>query len=197
MPDIEADSLLRTRRSVPLHDLRDPGPDQATLEKIMTAALRVPDHSRLMPWRVQVVRGGAREQLAESIAAAYVAETPTPDAGRLAKVKAMPQSAPVLLVVSSKLTRGHKVPEIEQLLSGGALCQNILLAAHAAGFGGFWLTGFSAYSPQVKQALGIEMSEHILGFIALGTAAREPAERSRPLLRDIVSEWSGTPEVNS
>ncbi len=85
--------------------------------------------------------------------------------------------------------RGHKVPEIEQLLSGGALCQNILLAAHAAGFGAVWLTGASAYSPGVKQALGVAVHDHVLGFISLGTPARAAPERARPALADVVSDW--------
>jgi nitroreductase len=191
MPGGESDSLLRTRRSTPLIDLGEPGPGEAALTALLTTALRVPDHSRLTPWRIQVVRGAARAALSAKIAAAYVAETAAPEAGRIAKLQAMPRAAPVLLVISSRLVRGHKVPEIEQLLSGGALCENILLAAHSAGFGAFWLTGFSAYSPQVKQALGVDVNDHILGFIALGTAKREAVERARPVVGDIVSEWRG------
>lgn len=189
MPDADSGSLLDGRRSVPLPDLGEPGPDEATLQQVLTRALRVPDHSQLTPWRIQVVRGEARRKLADGIAAQYLAESVSPEDSRLAKLRAMPQAAPVLLVVSSHLKRNHKVPEIEQLLSGGALCQNILLAAQAAGFAGIWLTGWSAYSPGVKRLLGIDADEHILGFIALGTARRESKERSRPSASDIVSEW--------
>jgi len=185
--------LLNTRRSVPSPDLREPGPDAATLQRIFTAALRVPDHGALAPWRVQTIAGDARQRFAAVIAAAYQAEMTEPDAARAAKLAARPQQAPLLLVVSSRLRRPHKVPESEQLLSGGALCQNILLAAQAAGFSGFWYTGWAAYSPGVKCALGIEPSEHILGYIALGTASRLPPERPRPTVTEIVSEWRGDP----
>jgi hypothetical protein len=151
MRGADSGSLLDGRRSVPLPDLGEPGPDEATLQQLLMRALRVPDHSQLTPWRIQVVRGEARQELAEGIAVQYLAESVSPEDSRLAKLRAMPQAAPVLLVVSSHLKRNHKVPEIEQLLSGGALCQNILLAAQAAGFAGFWLTGWSAYSAGVKR----------------------------------------------
>jgi nitroreductase len=183
--------LLQTRRSTPVIDLTAPGPTAAQLDVLLNAALRVPDHSRLTPWRIQIVRDESRAPLAISFESAYRAETAVPEEARVEKLKRLALAAPVLLVVSSKLTRGHKVPEVEQLLSGGALCQNILLAAHAAGFGAVWLTGFAAYSPGVKQALGIAAHDNVLGFIALGTAGRESPERARPALRDIVSEWRG------
>jgi nitroreductase len=183
--------LLRTRRSTPVIDLAAPGPDATQLDALLAAALRVPDHSRLTPWRVQIVRAGARAQLAQCFERAYRAENAAPEEPRVAKLRRLAEGAPVLLVVSSKLVRGHKVPEIEQLLSGGALCQNILLATHAAGFGAVWLTGLSAYSAGVKQALGIDANDHILGFIALGSVTRPAPERTRPALGDVVSEWRG------
>lgn len=183
--------LLNARRSVPSIDLREPGPDAATLERIFTAALRVPDHGGLTPWRIQIIAGAARQRFSAAIAAAYAAEVTPPDEAKAAKLVGGPLRAPLLLVVSSKLRRPHKVPEGEQLLSGGALCQNILLAAQAAGFSGFWYTGWTAYSPGVKRALGIEPGEHVLGYIALGTAGRVPSERPRPTVADIVSEWRG------
>jgi nitroreductase len=183
--------LLLTRRSTPVIDLAAPGPTAAQLDALLSAALRVPDHSRLTPWRIQIVRDESRARLAGSFERAYRSETAVPEEARIEKLKRLALGAPVVLVVSSKLVRGHKVPEVEQLLSGGALCQNILLAAHAAGFGAVWLTGFAAYSPGVKQALGIAAPENVLGFIALGTAGREAPERARPALNDIVSEWRG------
>jgi nitroreductase len=186
-----ADAWLRTRRSVPVIDLADPGPDEYALNQLLETALRVPDHSRLTPWRIQIVRGESRAALAQEFAAAYRSEMAEPEPARLEKLQRLASGAPVLLVVSSKLLRSHKVPELEQLLSGGALCQNILLAAHAAGFGAVWLTGFAAYSPGVKRSLGVAAHDYILGFIALGTIRRAAAERARPALTEIVSEWRG------
>jgi nitroreductase len=187
----DAAALLRTRRSVALMDLRDPAPDAAALERLLTVAMRVPDHGKLVPWRIRVIRGEAKARLAAVIEAAYREEVAVQDPARLAKLRAMPNNAPLLLAVSSRLTRDHKVPESEQLLSGGALCQNILLSAHAEGFGAFWMTGWAAYSPGVKRALDVASGEQILGFIAIGSVGRPPGERPRPAYGDVVSAWQG------
>jgi len=184
---------LRTRRSVPVVDLVEPAPDAATLESLLTPALRVADHGALTPWRVQVLRGTARAALSAQIADAYRSETAAPDEAQANKLASRPLQAPLLLAVSSRLVHGHKVPEFEQLLSGGALCQNILLAVHAAGYAAFWFTGWSAYSPGVRRALGVRDRDEILGFIAIGTARRASAERPRPAFADVVCEWTGVP----
>jgi nitroreductase len=185
------DQLLRTRRSVPVMDLAEPAPDGAALESLLTPALRVADHGALTPWRIQVLRGAAREALSAQITSAYRNETAAPDEAQAAKLAARPLQAPLLLVISSRLVHRHKVPEFEQLLSGGALCQNILLAVHAAGYAAFWFTGWSAYSPGVRRALGVGDRDEILGFIAIGTARRAPMERPRPVYADIVRDWPG------
>jgi nitroreductase len=76
--------------------------------------------------------------------------------------------------------KGHKVPEIEQVLSGGAVCMNLLHAAHQAGFGAQWLTGFAAYDRDVLAAVGVAPTESLLGYIHIGTRTETPPERDRP-----------------
>ena len=42
---------LDARRSVPSRQLTGPGPDHATLLRMLRSALRVPDHGKRQPWR--------------------------------------------------------------------------------------------------------------------------------------------------
>ena len=77
--------------------------------------------------------------------------------------------APVIVVAAAKLAKGHRIPEVEQLLSAGAAVQNIMLAAKARGFGAMWKTGAPAYDASVKQALGVAADSEIVGFLYLGT----------------------------
>ena len=88
----------------------------------------------------------------------------------------------------ARLTPGHKVPEQEQLLSGGALCFQLLLAADAMGFGAQWLTGWPAYDPAVRARLGLGENETLLGFLHLGTAAEAAPERERPEAMALLTE---------
>jgi len=182
-------SLLSTRRSGKPRDMVAPAPDEAQLRQILSAAMRVPDHGKLAPWRFVVVAPDQREALAATIIAAYRAEKPT--AGRL-EIEAMEQfarQAPGLVVVLSSPKESH-IPAWEQQLSAGAACMNLLNAATALGFVGGWLTGWPAYSDAVRDAFGAP-HERIAGFLFLGSPSRELEERPRPNYDSIVSRWPG------
>ncbi len=184
--------LLLTRRSGKARDMVAPGPDADQLVTILRAASRVPDHGKLAPWRFVVVPDPARAALADLLEGAYRGEKP--DAGRL-ELQAMrdfANQAPTLVVVMSRPNPASHIPAWEQQLSVGAACQNLLLAAHALGFAASWLTGWAAYSPEVRQALG-EPGELVAGFLFIGTPGRPLDERVRPTLDEVVRIWDGTP----
>lgn len=182
-------ALLLTRRSGKPRDMVAPGPDAAQLRQILAAAIRVPDHGKLAPWRFVVVRSDQRAALAKIIVDAYRAEKP--DAGRL-EIDAMVQfahQAPSLVVALSAPVAESKIPVWEQQLSAGSAIMNLLTAAHALGFVGGWLTGWPSYSETVRDAFGTA-GERIAGFVFLGTPARPLEERPRPNYADVVQEWS-------
>lgn len=185
--------LLVRRRSAKARTLIEPGPTESELAQILTAGLRVPDHGKLSPWRIQVVDTAGRRVLASICEDVFASEHPEVAQSVLDVERCRPLHAPVLLVVSSRLDRSGRIPEIEQLLSGGALCQNVLNAAHALGYAAQWLTGWPAYSDRVKRTLGIPVEEYVLGWIHIGTASVEVAERSRAGISDVVTVWSGPP----
>lgn len=181
-------ALLHTRRSGKPRDMIAPGPDAGQLRAILSAAIRVPDHGKLAPWRLVVVRADQRAALERVITEAYRAERP--DAGRL-EIDAMvqfAQQAPSLVVVLSSPVAGSKIPVWEQELSAGAAIMNLLLAAHASGFVGGWLTGWPAYNDAVRDAFGQE-HERIAGFVFLGSPSRPLEERPRPDYDSVVTEW--------
>jgi nitroreductase len=183
-------SLLSTRRSGKPRDLAAPGPDEAQLQQILEIAARTPDHGKLAPWRFVIVPADKRAALAETITNAYRAERP--QAARL-EIEALEQfatQAPVLVVVLSSPKVDSHIPLWEQELSAGAACMNLLQAAHALGFAGGWLTGWSAYSDAVRDAFGAE-PERIAGYIFLGTPGKQLEERPRPDLQKIISTWQG------
>jgi nitroreductase len=50
-----------------------------------------------------------------------------------------------------------------------AAVQNMLLAAHALGYGAIWKTGAAAYDNDVKATFGLEPADHIVALIYVGT----------------------------
>lgn len=187
-------ALLETRRSGRPRDLIAPGPSQAELEQILAIAMRSPDHGKLHPWRFVHVAQGRRDAFAALLDAAYRADNPDPGRLELEANERFARQAPELIVALSSPTEGHKIPVWEQQLSCGAACMNLLLAAHAKGFAGGWVTGWAAYSPLVLAAFGTP-PERIAGFIFLGTPAVELEERLRPEPDEVVSEWTPSAQL--
>ena len=184
--------LLLKRRSVVAANITEPGPDAAALETILRAATRVPDHGKLAPWRIQVLHKDGQKRLGDLFADLFAKEIPEANEKQIEFERQRPQRAPVLLVITSKVIKPHKIPELEQLLSGGAVCTNMLIAANALGFCAQWLTEWPAYRPEITRALGHDPeSDQIIGFVYIGTPAEPPTERLRPALEDVVSEWTG------
>ena len=181
-------NALEHRRSVPSRLLGEPGPDPEQLRQLLTCAVRVPDHGKLTPWRFLSIQGQARQRLGELLAARSVERDPNASPAMIEKDRQRFAHAPLVIAVIARLTPGHKVPEQEQLLSGGALCFSLLQCAQALGFGAQWLTGWAAYDPVVTARLGLGQNEKVLGFIHIGTPGEPVPERTRPDVGDLLSE---------
>ena len=172
--------VLDTRRSVPSKQLGEPGPDHATLLRMLASAVRVPDHGKLVPFRFIRLQGEARHALGDLLAARTLHLQPDAADAVVEKDRARFSHAPVIVTVVAGLTPGHKVPEQEQLLTAGSVCFALLQAAQALGFGAQWLTGWMAYDDAVAATLGLSADERIAGFIHIGTPKMEAPERERP-----------------
>jgi nitroreductase len=184
-----ATDLLLSRRSVPAFMLGEPGPAPDQIETLLTAASRVPDHGKLAPWRFILIEGEARAKLADRLAEAALAEAGV-DPQKVEEDKKR-FGAPLTVIVVSRAGPHVKIPEWEQVLSAGAVCMNLMLAAHAEGFAANWLTGRAAYDKTAADILGLADAERVAGFIHVGTAAEAPSDRPRPPLDEIVTRWQG------
>ncbi len=172
--------LLLSRRSGSAKAMAAPGPTPEQLRTILAAASRVPDHGKLAPWRFIVFEGGARERMGEVLAGCIRADDPGASEERLGQERARFLRAPVIVAVVSRVREAIPIPEWEQILSAGAVCQNMLLAAHALGFVANWITEWCAYHPRAREAMGLKSGERIAGFIYMGTSAIPLEERVRP-----------------
>jgi nitroreductase len=185
---MEALDNLTHRRSPP--KLVEPAPSDAQLNEMFSAGIRAPDHGRLRPWRFIVMRGAAREKLGEVWAEALRARSPGVPDDVVAREKQKPMRAPLVVAVAASVVEGHKIPAVEQILAAGAATQNIVLAAHAMGFGAMWRTGDGAYDSRVKEALGLKASDAIVGFLYIGTpTGRTPIPPDEPGVEQFVRQW--------
>lgn len=182
--------FLLSRRSTVARMMDGPGPDDADLRKIMEAGMRVPDHGRLTPWRFIIIRGDGRNTIGDVIAESFKKNNPDAIEEQIEMEQERLERAPVVVAVLSKVRKGHKIPEWEQVLSAGAACQTMLIAAQSMGYAAQWLTEWYAYDAAVKAAVGAEADDEIAGFLFFGNEMAEATERARPEFDNIVSEWS-------
>ncbi|MGE0724886.1 MAG: nitroreductase [Alphaproteobacteria bacterium] len=184
------DGLL-TRRSLSPAILGEPGPSDADIATLITAALRAPDHGRLRPWHYAIIRGEARNRLGDLFVEALLRRDPAAPAVMIDRERGRPLRSPVVIALGTRIRPGHTIPEIEQMLSVGAGAMNILNAAHALGFGAMWVTGLNAYDPIVSAALGYPAPDRLVGFIYVGTPKEAAVPPSRPSASDHMAEWTG------
>ncbi|MEM7643043.1 MAG: nitroreductase [Pseudomonadota bacterium] len=178
--------FLRTRRSRPAKTLHAPGPDRDALMPLLDAALRVPDHGKLEPWRLMILGPDTRAALAELTQSRGGRRGEDPD--KLAKARAMFADAPAMVAVAATPVNSPKIPEGEQVLSAGAVCLSLVNAALAAGWGANWLTGWMATDRDFLTAgLGLGHG-FVAGWIVIGTEGAVPPDRPRPNLAQKV-DW--------
>ncbi|MFT0860750.1 nitroreductase [Ancylobacter sp. G4_0304] len=194
----DALALMERRRSVAANGLIEPGPTPDELDRLLTVAARVPDHAILTPWRFIVIAGAARAELGARLAEAYRAGNPQMEDAKREKFAGIMSRlfpAPVAVVVVSRPNRDTMIPPMEQELSAGAVCMNLLHGAHALGFSGIWVTGWAANNPEAMRLIGLGAGEKVAGIVHLGTAREVPPERPRPDLAALVTQWTAPEEA--
>jgi nitroreductase len=183
-------SLLQQRHSAPSRQLGEPAPDEATLRALLEAAIRVPDHGKLVPFRLIRLRGDAKLRFGEQLSAIAIRNNPELSDAKYEKERLRYTFAPLVMVVVACLQADSSIPEIEQKLCAGNVAYNLLLGAYALGFGAQWLTGWAAYNREVASILKLAEHEHVIGFVHMGTPQIEVPDRDRPALADVFSTWT-------
>ena len=179
--------LLRRRRSVPPQGMTGPGPTPDEIETMLRIASRIPDHGKLAPWRFLVIEGAARDRAGAIAAGILQGDDPAlPEARRQTELSRFSR-APLVIGVISRAAPHVKIPEWEQVLSAGAACTMLVVAANALGYLSAWLTEWCAYDRRFCAAIGLGETEKIAGFVHIGRPNMVSEDRPRPALADVVS----------
>jgi nitroreductase len=181
--------LLARRRSSSAQTLAEPGPSDEELELLLRLGARVPDHGKLAPWRFVLFEPVAKAAYVARLEA-IAAHDPLNGAQKLAKLGKL-RAAPATITVISSPNPAAEIPEWEQILSSGAVCMTLLIAAQAMGYGANWITDWYAYDAQGREVLGLSAGEQVAGFIHIGTPPEPPLERVRPDVAALTRYWTG------
>lgn len=178
-------ALLERRSAWPLGL---PAPSAAQFERILEAAACAPDHAGLTPWRIRYVQGASRQALLAQVLKHPLAQTEEARAMH-GKYTAKLTTAPLVLVLAARTKHHPKAPEFEQILSCGAAVMNMLDAAHLQGYHGFWSSTPGALGDILKDVMGFEASDQMLGLLNLGTPPHTPTTPPRVLPQVFAQEW--------
>ncbi len=184
-PSAEVLDRLFHRRSAPAPTLSLPAPSESEMDLLIKIGFRVPDHGKLGPWRIVRFTPVSKAALVEKLKSLAEARGDKKAVGALQKLSIPPEA---LLVISSPVFP-HKKPLWEQQLSAAAVCQTLLIAAGALGYGANWITDWYSYDDDAKALLGLTEGENVAGWIFLGTPTEAPLERERPDYESRVSWW--------
>ena len=175
--------LIGSRQNASPKRLVEPGPTLSQLEALLSLAAAAPDHGLLTPWRFIIVPTEKRHLLAEVFALALIDRDPGATLEQIESAREKAHRAPLLLVAVACLgPREPDTPALQRMVSMGAAIQNVLLGAHAMGFGAGLTSGQAMSSTRLHPLLQIEEGEAPVCCINIGTVSKHKGStRLRPV----------------
>jgi nitroreductase len=145
-------------------------------------AAAAPDHGMLTPWRFIIVPAEKRRLLAEVFGLALLDRDADASLEQIEQAREKAYRAPLLMVAVACLgPREPDIPALERMVSMGAAIQNLLLGAHALGFGAGLTSGQAMSSARLRELLQLAEGESAVCCVNIGTVSkRKPAQRVRP-----------------
>ncbi len=197
-------TLMHSRQNVLPRHLEEPGPAAQQLQDILGAAAAAPDHRQLLPWRFVVVPARQRARLADVFGQALLDRDPNATAEQIERAREKAHRAPFLMLAVVRL-KEHPAPPpasnaqagaahegdvgaAERLVSLGCAIQNVVLAAHAAGFGTGLTSGQALDSGCLRALFSLTEYEQAVCCINIGSVSKHKPRRLRPTVADYVSE---------
>ncbi len=189
---LQARALIVTRRNVSPKRLEAPGPSSAQRDALLELAGAAPDHGALTPWRFIEVGVDERHRLGEVFALALIDRDPGATLAQIEAAREKAQRAPLLLIAIARLGPAEPdTPALERMVSMGAAVQNILLGAHAMGFGAGLTSGQAMSSPRMARLCGLAPGEVAVCCINVGSVGprgRHPGvRRASPAAAELLS----------
>ena len=203
---ISALQAIKDRRSI--RKFKPDAISEMDLHTILEAGIAAPSSKNRQPWHFTVVRGDAKEELAQVMERGLNLEIKAhepflPDSmkfinGAFTSVNVM-REAPVVVLVSNdrgrctdfaeNLSVDERVAELCNVQSVAAAVENMLLAAQEMGIGSLWICDvFFAY-PELSEWMEKKNLSHgmLVAALAFGYGDEAPKARTRKSLHDVVT----------
>ena len=182
-------NFFKTRRSTTAKNMIAGHVKESDLNDILACGIRVPDHGALNPWSLTVIKDNARSRIGkEVLVPEFILNNPEATEEEIDFERNRFLRASAVIAVLFKPVSHPKIPSWEMELSTGAVCSNILFAAQSLGYAAQWLTEWYSYNKKMISAVGGKPeSDKLAGFIYIGNKEKEPVERRRPKIENVIN----------
>jgi len=164
-------------------------PDQQ-IAQLLSLANWAPTHGYTEPWRFVVYSGDAVQQFCHQHAEMYKDNTPPEKFNPAKYQKQQHNGDKTSHIIAAYMQRGNNpnITALEEICATAAAVQNILLGAEALGIGVLWSTGGAVLQPAMKDYLGLEEEDLVIGLLYMGYTD-EPATPGRRTPIEAKTKW--------
>jgi nitroreductase len=176
------DALDAIQRRTSVRRFRpDPVPRE-TVERLLNAAVRAPNHKLTQPWRFAVLTGGAVARFAEMRARHRLqrfADPESPEARAAAdKMRRETGETPVIVIVMCRVSPDEITREEDYAATMMAIA-NLMIAAESLGLGTYLRTGGIMRETEVTSMVDMDHGFRIVGVVMLGYPRDVEAPKAR------------------
>jgi nitroreductase len=169
---------IQSRRSIKKFSDR-PVPRE-TIESLLSAIVRAPNHHLTQPWRFYVLGPSARYAYGQVIGMRKARKLDDPVAGEklIETVASEHRALPGMIAIAMQVDENPEKREEDYAAVMMGL-QNLCLAAVAAGLGTHIKTGAVMEDPSARKAARVRDGERLVAIANVGYPAEVPAPRAR------------------
>lgn len=164
------EEVIKSRRTVKPAKMNGRLIPDETVNMLLGLADWAPTHKHTEPWRFIVYSGSKAREFVSSHAELYRKSVPEEkfNNDKYQKILGNGNNLSHLVVCIMKRDAEKRLPEIEEISAAAAAVQNLLLGATAMGIASFWSTGGMTHSDDMKEFLGLNVDDIVMGLIYLG-----------------------------
>ncbi|KXK42484.1 MAG: nitroreductase [Chlorobi bacterium OLB5] len=162
--------IIKKRRTVKPAKMNGKIIPDSQVKQLLELADWAPTHKHTEPWRFIVYAGSKAKEFVQQHAELYRKSVPDEQfkKDKYEKILGNAVNLSHLIVCVMKRDEQERIPEIEEISAASAAVQNILLGAESLGIAGFWSTGGMTHSSLMKEFLGLNSRDKVIGLIYLG-----------------------------
>ena len=182
------DNIIQNRRSIKPSQFCDRKVDDAIVWKMLKNANWAPTHGMTEPWRFFVFSGMAKNEFGGYLAKLYAKVTPAENQkpSKAEKLKSNAEQSSHLIVIAMKRQASKKIPEIEEIEAVACAVQNLHLTATAHKVAGYWSSGKAICNDQLREHLGLDCDDRVLGLFYVGYTDEAWPDSSRSTIESKV-----------